>query len=173
MARPPCLKVWGTFRPQSSSCQAQGRAAQRLQLPPAHCPAPGFVGPEQPPPGLVSRAAGWAWAALLPPGPGRGARSTPCPGQEGRCHFPSSVLPLGEGQAAHEASGEDALHVPPPLQPGVPSRISPPTPSPSHPVPHQPCILAVWAWAWGHSDPLHSWLCRLQAGHLKCVSGPL
>ena len=46
--------------------QVQGQAAKHLQLPPTLSPVPGFMGPDQLPPGLISWAASWGQDSSVP-----------------------------------------------------------------------------------------------------------
>lgn len=57
-----CCLVWV---PQASH-QAQEQAVQWLQLPPACCPGPGFMVPDQVPLGLISWAASWGPGSSIP-----------------------------------------------------------------------------------------------------------
>lgn len=52
-------QVLGELLASAGISRVQGQAAERLQLPPALGPVPGFMGPDQLPPGLISWAASW------------------------------------------------------------------------------------------------------------------
>lgn len=159
-------KVLSTFWPQQASRQVQGQAARWPQLLPEGFPVPGFMGPDQLPPGLISWAASWGPGVSVPTrsrgkglpqhlGPARGGAvlcpllcPAPLPATEGRgggwaCEGPR------EGRHGTKA-GSGNFH------PRVWASMNP--------SPLCSASLVAGAWPRRHTDPVLSWPCHLQAG---------
>lgn len=86
-------KVLGIFWPQQACGRVQGQAAQQPWLPPAGCPMPGFMGPDQLPPGLISWAASWGPGGSVPTRSWGKVLTQHLVPARGQCHALNSVLP--------------------------------------------------------------------------------